>query len=187
MKKIFDDLIQDPRFRGIRGVLLFIIITLGIHVAYKIWIRFDYFPITLIFNKTILHMRGVVFDQSRWAITHILKIQTTVRDGTLWFNTGWGIVIGEGCTGLKQMTQVLLLFLIYPGPWKHKLWFIPLGMVIIHVTNIIRISMLAVAMNMNLHGIHFIHDQILRVFFYLVIFAMWVFWEEKISKVAANG
>ncbi len=126
-------------------------------------------------------MEDVVLRQSYWVITHIMQIPTVLRDHTMWFPNKWGIVINEGCTGLKQIIQVLLLFLIYPGPFKHKAWFIPSAIILIHLTNITRITLLAIAMNFNLPHIQFIHTYPLRFLFYVVIFGLWVIWVEKIT------
>ena len=127
-------------------------------------------------------MENVVVRQSNWLIVHILRINSSIHGKTLCLPNNWNLIIGEGCSGVKQITQVLMLLLLYPGPWKHKAWFIPVGMLILHFTNVFRITILGLAMNLNLPGIHFIHSQILRVFFYVVIFGLWLLWEEKFVK-----
>jgi len=134
------------------------------------------------FTGVIIFMENVVVRQSDWLLVHILRINTVIHDKTLYFPNNWNIIIGEGCSGAKQITQVLILFLLYPGPWKHKAWFIPVSMLIIHFTNVFRITLLGLAINLNLPGIHFIHNQILRVFFYIVIFGLWLGWEEIFVK-----
>ncbi len=171
-----------PRIISLRGVFLFFLITILIHVSYRFWANtLHYYPIRGVFTGAILFMEDVVLRQSYWIITHILQIPTLLQDHTMWFPTKWGIVISEGCTGLKQIIQVLFLFLIYPGPLKHKAWFIPAGIILIHLTNIFRITLLAVAMNLNLPHIQFIHTYPLRFFFYIVIFGLWWIWVEKIT------
>jgi exosortase/archaeosortase family protein len=125
-------------------------------------------------------MENLVFQQAHWVLTRVLQIQIKTFDLSLWFSNNNGIIVGDGCTGLKQFIQVFLLFLIYPGPWKHKAWFIPTGILVMHITNIVRITLLGIAMNLNFPKIHFIHSYILRLLFYVVIFALWWIWEEKI-------
>jgi len=174
---------QNRPYQSLKGIIAFIIITLSIHLCYRFWAyTVHYFPITEIFLRASAFMENSVIKQTSWMIVHILRTPIILEDHTIWLPNQWGISIGEGCTGLKQFIQVFLLFLIYPGPWKHKLWFIPAGIIIIHITNITRITLLALSMNLNLPHIHFIHNQILRIFFYIVIFAMWYFWAEKICK-----
>jgi exosortase/archaeosortase family protein len=185
---ILNKIRNDPRIISLRGIFLFFLITILIHVSYRFWANtLHYYPIREQFTVAILFMEDVVLRQSYWIITHLLQIPTVLQDHTMWFPTKWGIVISGGCTGLKQMIQVLLLFLIYPGPFKHKAWFIPAGIILIHLTNITRITLLAVAMNLNLPHIQFIHTYPLRFLFYVVIFGMWVIWVEKITPRGRKG
>ena len=173
--------LKEERYRGVRDVGLFIVITVGIHFCYRFWISVGYWPIGGMYERVIGVMQGVVVRQSYWLIVHVVQPHTVLQGIVLWFPNQMGISINESCTGLKQMVQVLLLFLIYPGPWRHKVWFIPAGLVVIHFTNIVRIGMLAFAMNLNFPHIHFIHNEVLRGFFYVVIFGMWVVWEEVLK------
>ena len=80
--------------------------------------------------------------------------------------------------------------LIFPGPWKHKAWYIPAGLVIIEWTNVVRICGVLLMQvwwpNIHIHlfgndinTFRLAHDYIFKVFFYLIIFLMWVLWVEK--------
>jgi exosortase/archaeosortase family protein len=183
LRQHFNKIKKKPEYTGLRGVLLFIVITILIHFSFRFWAHtLHYFPISDFFYWITNLMEDMVFKHSNWVITHILRVKTVLNDHTIYLNDNWGIIISEGCTGLKQFIQVFLLFLIYPGPWKHKLWFIPAGMILMHLTNILRISLLAEAMKWNLPHIHFIHNYPLRFLFYIGIFALWWLWAEKISK-----
>ena len=179
--RFLQSLRKDREYKSVRSIFLFIFITVLIHISYRFWANsMHFYPISGLFAKATLFMEDLVLQQSYWVIVHILQIPTLLQDHTMWFSSKWGILISEGCTGLKQIIQVLLLFLIYPGPWKHKAWFIPSGIILIHITNIIRITLLAVAMKLNFPAIHFIHSYPLRLFFYVVIFILWWIWAEKI-------
>ena len=73
--------------------------------------------------------------------------------------------------------------LIFPGPWKHKAWYIPAGLVIIEWTNIIRIcGILLMEIQWGPKVFHIAHDYVFKVFFYFVIFLMWVLWVEKFKN-----
>lgn len=54
-----------------------------------------------------------------------------------------------------------------------------MGLVIIHLTNIFRIIILSVVVMNWPQQWDFIHLWIMRPFFYVVIFIMWVIWVEK--------
>ncbi len=89
------------------------------------------------------------------------------------------ILIDESCSGLKQFYQALFLFLIYPGPRKHKLWFIPMAILVMHIVNVLRIIALTVTMMHFYQHWDFVHDWVVRPFFYVVLFGLWVVWEER--------
>jgi len=72
--------------------------------------------------------------------------------------------------------------MLFPGPWKKKLWFIPLGIAIIHLTNVLRIVGLAIVMNNWPWHFNFSHDLIFRPIFYVVIFALWLIWVERVHS-----
>ncbi len=174
---------KAPEYRSVRGVVLFIVITLIIHISFRFWVHhLHYFPIERLYAGASVFMENLVFQQANWVLTRILQIPVKTYDLSLWFTNNKGIIIGDGCTGLKQIIQVSLLFLIYPGPWKHKAWFIPAGILVMHITNIVRITLLGIAINLNLPGIHFLHSYILRLLFYIVIFGLWWIWDEKIVR-----
>jgi len=132
-------LLKPYNLHPLLDVGLFVILTLIIHFSYRYWVTVDYFPLTkpLLFLHDFLAAQ--VFNESSWFIQSVLKMEiTTVNQTMYWANQGF-IAINHGCSGLKQMLQIALLLIIFPGPWKHKLWFIPLGMLIIHLTNLFRI------------------------------------------------
>lgn len=123
-----------------------------------------------------------VFSQSAWIDEHIFGMEI-VRQGTTLVFPGKGYVeIVESCSGTKQFYQILVLFLIIPGSWKHKAWYIPASMIVMHATNVFRILVLS---GMVLHAPQhwdFVHDWIMRPFFYVVLFLLWVLWVEKFDK-----
>ncbi len=88
------------------------------------------------------------------------------------------LIIDHTCSGLKQFYQAFFLFLIYPGPVRHKLWFIPASIMMMHLVNIFRVVVLSLAMVYTYGHWLFIHDWVLRPFFYVVLFGLWVIWNE---------
>lgn len=162
-------------------VVLFAAITYGFHLFFRqyaseimalpfmaesgVWLADQVYYISLWFNRTILGY-------------HI-----TVEPGnTMWFSNGGYITVNTSCSGLKQFYQVFVLFVVFPGPWRHKLWFIPLGFAIMFLTNVFRIIALSVILLWKPDYWDFSHDWILRPFFYVVLFACWVWWVEHFSR-----
>lgn len=178
----FKSFIKEKKLEPIVDVALFILITLVIHYTYRYWVTQQYYPIIESMAAMHDYLSGRVFIESSWFIQHVLGMEITIVDRTMyWANEGY-IAINHGCSGLKQMIQFALLMMVFPGPWKHKLWYIPMGIFIVHLTNLFRIIGLAVVLVSVPDYWKFSHDYLFRPFFYVVIFSLWVYWVEKMRR-----
>lgn len=95
------------------------------------------------------------------------------------FDTGEAIRIVWGCSGVKQMFIFTVIMLFSYGSRKHKLWFIPLGLLICHGINIFRILLLALIAYQYPEQMELFHSYIFKYAFYGIIFLMWMVWNEK--------
>jgi exosortase/archaeosortase family protein len=191
MNKFFEEIskyINKYKLFVLRDVIFFIIITLTIHYSYRYWAnKTHYWPIEK--QMTLAHDKAswIVFNQSVWFIDHVLNIPITTNENrTMYFQNNGYISIDLGCSGLKPILQFILLMLLFPGPWKHKAWFIPMGIVMVHLTNLFRITGLAVITVTIPEYWEFAHDNLFRPFFYVVIFFLWVWWAEKFRHRAQS-
>jgi len=168
-------------FGFVVDVVLFCIITFGFHLLFRY------------FSHEIMSF-GVVRLSSDWLALQVYNISlwinrnvfgiliTTSPVNTMWFSNGGYITVNSSCSGLKQFYQVFVLFVLFPGPWKHKLWFVPLGWVVMFLTNIFRIVSLSFILLWKPAYWDFSHDWILRPFFYVVLFGLWVGWVESFAR-----
>ena len=190
MKTMLKAYLKDPKNQSTVDVGLFILLILGFHFLYLGWQAMDYWPVKGAIDKLSLWSVNLLFDQCCWVLQHVFGIDiTTLSDRRLIaaLNTagGWSnVVVAPECASLKQWCHWLFLMLLFPGPWKHKAWFIPAGLVVIEWTNVVRVCGILL-MQMQWPGpntFHIAHDYIFKVFFYLVIFLMWVLWVEKFKN-----
>lgn len=172
----------DRKWEKIRAVLWFCLITVFIHIIWKFWeLKLHYFPVGEFMANAADFFNTLVFNESTWVITHILNIKITTAGNSIFCSNGAGLTLIGSCSGIKQIMQFAILMLVFPGPWKHKLWFIPLGMVIVHFTNVLRVVLLTIVADNWPTQIMYAHDNWLRIMFYVVIFILWLIWVEKIS------
>ena len=166
---------KDPKYSQIRGVFWFVVITLVIHYSYRFWAQdLHYYPIQLWMASFRDYMAQVVFDQSTWVDQHLLGLDLIKEGRLMRFDNGAAIWINGSCSGDKQILQLTLLLLIYHGKWKYKLWFIPLGIILVHATNILRIVLLSLVAIWRPEWMEIVHDTVLRGMFYIVIFGIWL-------------
>ncbi|HSG68216.1 MAG TPA: archaeosortase/exosortase family protein [Bacteroidales bacterium] len=169
----------------LKGTAIFVLITLIIHFAWRFWAKqFNYAPVTD-FMYTIMEAMSVeVYRESVWIISRLYDIVAVDDTMHMYFPNQCIMYINESCSGLKQILQYSMLIIFFPGPWKKKLWFIPLGVIILHITNVFRVVGLAIVMNNWPWYWEFSHDYIFRPLFYVVIFGLWLVWEEWMRKGA---
>jgi len=87
------------------------------------------------------------------------------------------------CTGLKQAYIFFCIMLFSRGLWQKKIWFIPLGLLMVYLFNIFRIAVIVAIIDKHPDWFDFIHLYFFKYAFYAMIFGLWVFWEEKINKL----
>ena len=188
------NIIKKYRLNALREVVLFMIITMVIHFSFRYWAyEMKFWPVQEEISIARNWMADKVYSQSKWIDENILRINLTPDDETrvLYFRNNSYVGVNKSCSGLKQILQFVILMLVYPGPWRQKLWFIPAGALIIHLTNLFRIVSLSVTVLVDPHRFDFVHDNVVRPLFYIVIFTLWVIWVEKyypkrIHKTAAK-
>lgn len=173
-------------FGFVIDVLLFAVITYGFHLLFRQYSN-EIMSVQFV-GQSGLWLADRVYDISLWFNRNILGYHITVEPGnTMWFSNGGYITVNTSCSGLKQFYQVLVLFILFPGPLKHKLWFIPLGFVVMFLTNVFRIVMLSVILLWKPEHWDYSHDWILRPFFYVVLFGLWVWWVERYTRRAPSS
>lgn len=176
---------KDPKNRSTVNVGLFILLIISFHFLYLGWQALGYWPIGKLVYSLMVWSVDMVYSQSCRVLDHIFHIDiTTVSDQRLIATPnkegGWArVIIAPECASLKQWMHWLFLMILFPGPWKHKLWYIPVGLVIIEWTNVIRICGVLMMQIPWPNSFHLAHDYIFKLFFYFVIFLMWMIWVEK--------
>lgn len=133
-----------------------------------------------------------VTDQSA-AVLNMLGWETTVHNHSvkpttyIAHNHKTVIAVYEGCNGLNVLV-VFLSFLFAYGPVsKRMLWFVPLGIVVIHLSNLLRIIILFLV-SLNLPDfLYFTHKYLFTAFIFLFVFLLWFWWVLKLSKSGLQG
>lgn len=93
-----------------------------------------------------------------------------------------GVWIGGPCNGITLMFLFAIFVVAYPGNIKNKLWYLPLGIIIVHFVNILRIVALAIIALHSPHSLEFNHTYTFTFIAYSIVFGMWMLWGNKFSK-----
>jgi exosortase family protein XrtF len=102
--------------------------------------------------------------------------QTVVR-----INEQSMVGVGNPCNGLELFVLFAGFIICFPGSTKSKVWFIPLGMVIIHIANVLRSTSLALIQFHDPASLDFNHHYTFTVIVYSIIFGLWMYWVNRYS------
>lgn len=183
-KEQIKELYADKRYQSYIDVGLFFVLIFSFHLLYNFWnFTLDYWPLKGAVERLFCWASALLFDQSTWTLEHIFGMDFFTYEHTIGFvnhqDTYSYVTVAPECTSLKQWMHWLFLMLIFPGPWKHKAWYIPLGLVIIEFTNVVRIVGIALFLVHYPDDFALAHDVIFKIMFYVVIFLMWMIWVER--------
>lgn len=167
------------KYPFLADVALFFILILGFHFFFRFW-AYDlhYWPLRPEIYAVYDVLVNLLFHNSVWALHHFTNYIFTAHNHKIVMTNGY-VEVAAGCSGLKQFLEWIVLMTFFPGPWKHKLWFIPSGLIITHLVNVFRIASLSILLLYIPEHWQFMHDWVFRPFFYVVMFALWVLWVEK--------
>lgn len=96
------------------------------------------------------------------------------------------IWIGAPCNAVTLFAFFMLFIIAFPGPGRHKLWFIPLGILIIHFANLLRVIALTLISFYKPEYLEFNHTYTFTVLVYAIIFALWMWWVNFSLKQTQN-
>ncbi|GEM_PF-1096287 len=167
---------------NVTDVVTFMVITVAIHILWRFWeYHLDYVPL----RSAIQSLSAVLVRDICSQTFHILRWwmgdRVTSHGHIIFFCHHGSLEIFDGCSGLKQYAQFGLLMLVWKGSLTMKCLYIPVGVVIVHFVNIVRMVGLSLIILCRPHLWHAGHDILFKVLFYAVIFGLWVVWVEFFS------
>lgn len=97
---------------------------------------------------------------------------------TVFLKNGSQVVLNvfEGCNGLNVIIIFIAFILAFGGSIRKMIWFLPMGVAIIHLCNLLRLSLLYFTAQHFEHYFYFVHKYFFTAILYLIIFALWSLW-----------
>jgi exosortase family protein XrtF len=100
---------------------------------------------------------------------------------------GTGVWIGSNCNAITLFSLFAVFIIAYPGNSKAKLWYIPLGILAIHILNVLRVVALMLINRYAPDQLDFNHTYTFTFLMYAFIFWMWMFWINRFSPSQKNS
>lgn len=184
-RELWNKYYSDERYTTYMDVGLFMVLLFGFHFIFLLWHHFGYYPIGGAIAALQDSSSALLYRQTDWCLTNIFNMHYWLdlpNQGFLAYDKSGGVLalaVAPICSSLKQWCHWLFLMLIFPGPWKHKAWYIPVGLVVIELVNVVRVVGIYLCMYYFPGSFEIAHNYVFKFFFYFVIFLMWVVWVEK--------
>jgi exosortase/archaeosortase family protein len=171
--------VRDPL---VRFFLLAAAIYLGWYLLYAFVVQ----PWGVLDNALI----GSLITWAGWileAFGHVLLPETPNVENirTIGVQGGHLLWIGVPCNGLSVFAVYSTFLLAYPGPWRRKLWAIPLGILSIHLINALRVVALCIVVTIDYEWLTFNHDYLFYVIVYGWVVFLWYLWVVRFSRDTA--
>ena len=98
-----------------------------------------------------------------------------------------GVWIGEPCNGIKIFGLFSIFILSFRGEVKQKLLFIPLGVIVLHFLNVLRIAVLTYISGVNPYILNFNHNITFQLIIYAAMLGLWYLWIIKFSLIKEDN
>jgi exosortase family protein XrtF len=164
-----------------RFLAIFVGLYLGLNILYGLWISSYHFQVD---SATAMVTRQSSLLLNVWGEETYTQLKTPARSIAIVNPSGVVINVFEGCNGINVMIVFVSFLFAFGGQLKKIAWFLPLGIVIIYLANLIRVMTLYYVAEYWATYFYYIHKYVLTAFLYLLVFVLWWFWIEKVNKVS---
>jgi exosortase family protein XrtF len=166
-----------------RFLIKAVVLYLGWHLLWYNWIEPDgTVNHYLTYNTAWISSVALnTFGSSSFTLSPFSELNTYL------FKDGIPVVLIEhGCNGLILMVLFAGFVVAFPGPWRTKLWFVPMGILSIYLINSLRVIGLAVNHMVSKSSFDFNHKYTFTILVYGAIFYFWMIWVNRYSGINAK-
>jgi exosortase family protein XrtF len=174
LSKIF----RNPFFR-------FILVSSGLYIFWYFLYEYYLKPVTgfdLVIIDGLVRIAESILQILGYTITDYGYVDGDCRSH-IGIDGSMGVTIGAPCDGSVLFALFVAFIAAFPGPWKHKLWYLPVGVLFVHLVNVLRVVGLAVVVHWNENWLSFNHDYTFTLIVYSFVFLLWWIWVNKFSGV----
>ncbi len=97
-----------------------------------------------------------------------------------------GLTVAYGCLGFRELAFFVIFILLQTGSCKNKLWYIPSGVILLILMNVIRIVIIAIVQYNSPENTDKTHEFISPALMYPTILFLWLFWLTKFGNTAKH-
>ena len=161
-----------------KQIIVFLLRALGIYLAWSLlydgWLYEDKRVDALLVKHLI---------SSSSALLQFTGYTVYTQVGLIGITEPSVLVVSPSCDGLSLFVLFAGFIIAYPGKWKQKFIFIPIGLLIIDALNVLRIAALVLIVYKKPQWLEFNHSYTFTLIMYLIIFGLWMWWIKRTNLV----
>jgi exosortase family protein XrtF len=158
--------------------LTFFLKLLGVYIAWYLVYTYVIHP----YQKVDLLVVDNSILISKWILEGLGYRVFTGVDRVIGIDGSGGLWVGDNCNGIALFALFTIFIAVYPGKWVRKIIFIPIGILLIHALNIVRIVVLAITDVYSRAWTEFNHTYTFTLVIYGFIFLLWILWVKKFNR-----
>jgi exosortase family protein XrtF len=160
---------------GLRSTIRFLIMGTALYVSWYVF----YLKQNSTFDDWLIHQIVVPAEMGLRALGYQLtdfSLFDKIYRSHIGIANSYGVTVGAPCDGAPLLALFAAFIIAFPGPWRHKSWFLLAGGLAIHGFNIFRVMALAVIVHWNPEWLSFNHDYTFTILIYGFVFGLWWLW-----------
>ncbi|AHM58654.1 Transmembrane exosortase (Exosortase_EpsH) [Flammeovirgaceae bacterium 311] len=97
------------------------------------------------------------------------------------------LLIASNCNGLIVFALFAAFILIFPKNWSKKLLFIPAGVMLLFLLNVLRVTSLSLIQIYHAEWLEFNHKYSFTILMYAAVFGLWMLWVKKFATPSSSS
>lgn len=158
----------------LRFLLMVVVLVLGWLILYDVWL--NKFDDLLTYQITMT---------SGWLLK-LSGYDVSVQNSSIYINGEEMVRVGAACNAMVLMALFAGFIIAFPGPLVGKMIYIPFGIFIINILNLLRVTLLALNAYYSEQTLDFNHKYTFTLLVYVAIFFLWMIWVKKTKSNNAN-
>ena len=161
----------------LRLILFFLVWKIAFHF---IWANPSLERIYNNFSLIIIDAMLVCCKQMLELLGYLIEIDNAER--IVRIHGSIGVTVGEPCIGFGVSAFFTALIFSTTGAFHKKIWFVPIGLIIISLGNLLRICALTIMVESNPRLWEVNHKFVFTIIIYSCVFILWSFWIKISNK-----
>ncbi len=120
-------------------------------------------------------------------LLRLFHFDVHITDNLIRIGGSPGVRLIYGCLGIRHFIILIVFISLYYGKGSDKFWYIPIGCIVLFVSNVIRIAVLSLTQYYQPTKADMVHETGALIFQWLVILMLILVWIDRFGRSRNNA